>query len=109
MTNAKTLFIALLIVVTLASCSEEERLVSPVELTFPAAESSDQPLDVTLEWQDLSFENSLPNTSVYDVYLGKSPSQLELMSSNLTEPRYACTGVLPNMKKSIIWYTPNLL
>lgn len=93
MANAKALFTALLIVVTIASCSEEERLIPPVELIFPATESSDQPLDVTLEWQNSSSENSLTNTLVYDVYLGESPSQLELMSSDLAESRYECKAL----------------
>ena len=94
MANFKALFISILIIGVINSCKEDKELaLSPVELVFPKTEASNQPLDVTLEWQHQGSENQPANTPIYEVYLGKSLSTLKLVASELTEPKFECEAL----------------
>lgn len=72
-----------LILLTFLSCSDddsEEVSLTPASDLFPINRSEDQPLDVVLEWDHPGLSES---GFSFDVYLGKSGSELTLLDSGL--------------------------
>lgn len=84
MINVKTILISVVALMLISSCQEEEEFIKyPVELIAPIKGVTDQRLDVLLEWQNPNTNNPVVDTYYYDVYLGKSPDDLQLIASDL--------------------------
>ncbi|WPP51575.1 DUF1566 domain-containing protein [Catalinimonas niigatensis] len=84
MINVKTILISAVALMLISSCQEEEEIVKyPVELITPMEGATDQPLDVMLEWQNPNTNYPIVDTYHYDVYLGTSRDDLQLIASDL--------------------------
>jgi hypothetical protein len=78
------------------SCSEEEQGItySPA-ITAPEFEASNQSLEVTLQWEDTDVAYA-SETYQFDVYLGTSKNNLQLLASGVNHEEFRCSTLALN-------------
>lgn len=84
MNNTHVILISVVALLSICSCRQEEKFIRyPVELISPMEGAVDQSPDVMLKWHNPNPKSTSAHIYHYDVYLGKSPDNLQLIATDL--------------------------
>jgi hypothetical protein len=97
-----TLIVFCIIGCIVASCVEEEYIAYSPEITSPAFGASAQSLEAVLEWDDTDPAGGIYEFGngdqfyTFDVYLGTTQDNLELVASDLLVENFRCSSLAFN-------------